>query len=134
MVLNWCAAVGWNVMNSGLVAVRFGRPQLVWLNTLVASMRISGRNRPMGNDRKMPRSTFHTAGVRNWLRRLLPKPSTPRPVGCENSDRSYHGSVAEPGVPVGLGSPWTLIRTSPQAGQLSVGLVPAMSNGVPEYA
>src|SRR5882672_7790902 len=132
MVLNWCAAPDWNVMNCGLVKVVLGRPQLVWLKTFCASMRISGRKRPMGNERKSPMSTFQTDGVRNWLRRLVPKPSWPRPVGCEKSDLSYHGSVAEPGIPVGLGSPCTLIRMSPQPGQLSAVLLPPMENGVPE--
>src|SRR5438876_3017344 len=124
-------------MNSGLVNVRFGRPQLVWLNTFCASMRISGLSRPMGNDRNSPMSTFHTAGVRNWLRRLVPKPFLSSPVGCEKSDLSYQGTVAEPGVPLGLGSPCTLIRTNvpfPHPGQLSVGLMPVTENGVPEYA
>src|SRR6478672_11708372 len=97
-------------------------------------MRISGRKWPTGNERNRPRSTFHAPGVRNWLRRLLPKPATPRPVGCENSDLSYQGLVAEPAVPLGLGSPWTLMSTEPQPGQFRVGLDPLMENGVPEYA
>ena len=56
------------------------------------------------------------------------------PVGCEKSDLSYQGSVLEPGVPVGFGSPSTLIWTAPQPGQLSAGFEPAIENGVPEYA
>src|SRR5688500_14075815 len=100
-------------------------------------MRISGRMRPMGNERKIPRSTFQTPGVRNWLRRLFPNPATLAPVGCEKSDLSYQGSVLEPGVPVGLGSPSTLMVMNwpwPQPGQLSCGFVPVIENGVPEYA
>src|SRR6266536_2735917 len=97
-------------------------------------MRISGFTRPMGNERNSPMSTFQTGGVRNWFRRLVPNPSLPRPVGCEKSDLSYHGSVGDPAVPVGFGSPWTLIRTSPQPGQLRAVLLPPIENGVPEYA
>src|SRR5919106_1425156 len=123
-----------NVRNAVSVKLRFGRPQFVWLNTLVASMRISGRKRPIGNERNSPRFRFHTPGVRNWLRRLLPKPAKFTPAGWEKSDRSYHGSVLEPGVPVGLGSPSTLISTDPQSGQLSGGFEPLIENGVPEYA
>src|SRR3954468_4354076 len=120
-------------MNWGLVIVALGRPPLAWLKTFCASMRSSGRIRPMGKVRKSPMSTFQTDGVRNWLRALVPKPSRPRPVGCENSDVSYQASVAEPGVPVGLGSPCTLTKIDPQPWQLSALLVPPMENGVPEY-
>src|SRR5713226_5766413 len=133
MVLTWWAAPGWKVMNSGLVKVVLGRPQFVWLKTFWASMRISGRKRPMGNERNNDMSTFHTDGVRNWLRRLVPKPSWPRPVGWEKSDLSYHGSVAEPGTPEGLGSPCTLMKIDPHPWQFSALLVPVMENGVPEY-
>src|SRR5438874_423438 len=122
-------------MNVGLVNVRSGRPQFVWLKTFCASMRISGRMRPTGNERKSPRSTFHTGGVRNWLRRLLPKPARLAPVGCENSDLSYQGVVFDPAFPVGLGSPWTLMSTKdpfPQPGQLRPGLLPVIEKGVPE--
>src|SRR4051812_10198837 len=126
------ALAGTNRMNVLLVNVMSGRPQFVWLNTLLASMRSSGRKRPTGNDRNRPRSTFHTGGVRNWLRRLVPKPVRPRPVGCENADRSYHGVVAEPAWPVGLGLPLTLMSTEPQPGQLRAALLPVIENGVPE--
>src|SRR6185503_17832594 len=131
------ASTGRKVMNVLFVKVASGRPQLVWLNTFWASMRISGRKRPTGNERNSPRSTFQTEGVRNWLRRLLPKPARLAPVGCENSDLSYQASVFEPAEPVGLGSPCTLIRTKeplPQPGQLRPALVPRIENGVPEYA
>ena len=75
--------------------------------------------------------------MRNWLRRLVPNPFRSSPVGCENSDLSYQGTVVEPGVPLELGSPCALIRMNaplPHPGQLSVGFVPVTENGVPEYA
>src|SRR5687767_6053980 len=109
-------------MNCGEVIVRFGRAQFVWLNTLLAWMRSSGRTRPTWNDRNRPMSTFHTDGLRNWLRRLLPKPVVRfTPVGCEKSDGSYQGSVGEPAVPVGLGSPCTSMLIAPHPGQLTAG-------------
>src|SRR5438552_6200235 len=119
-------------MNVLLVNPMSGRPQFVWLNTFWASTRISGRKRPTGNERNSPRSTFQTGGVRNWFRRLLPKPAAPRPVGCEKSDLSYQGVSLEPASPVGLGSPLTLISTVPQPGQLRPGLLPVIENAVPE--
>ena len=64
-----------------------------------------------------------------------PEPVDPSAVGCEKSDLSYQGSLFEPGVPVGLGSPCTLIRMKvpePQPWQLSAGLEPPTVKGVPE--
>ena len=79
---------GMNCRKLFAVKVVTGSPQFGWLNTFTASIRISGRTRPTWNDLKSDRSTFHTFGRRNWLRLLVPKPSTSRPVGCENSDLS----------------------------------------------
>jgi hypothetical protein len=47
---------------------------------------------------------------------------------------SYHGSVLEPALPVGLGSPCTLINVpiDEQPWQLSAVFVPPTENGVPE--
>ncbi len=94
--------------------------------------RICGWKRPTGNERNKPMSTFHTEGVRNWFRRLLPKPLKSTPVGWEKSDLSYQGSVGDPGVPVGFGSPLTLMKTAPHPGQLRAGFDPPIENVVPE--
>ena len=80
----------------------FGAPQFVWLKTFEASTRTSAIVFPIGNWRKRERSRFQTPGRRNLFRPLLPKPATVAPVGCENFDGSYHASVSDPAVPLGL--------------------------------
>ena len=68
------ALAGMNCRKLFAVKVVTGLLQLGWLNTFAASIRISGRTRPIWNDLNSDMSTFHTFGRRNWLRLLVPNP------------------------------------------------------------